>query len=115
MAENSSATKKKKTVAHLMSELAALLENDEKKKEKTRSNRPVFFQRYPTTGQRVYFSKRQQQCKSRRAVPSQPQDQVTTSAENVDNDIDIGVWVIITSKTINCKTSIVIPIHTLSG
>ncbi len=92
-----------------MSELAALLENDEKKKkEKTRSNRSVFFQRCPTTGQRVYFSKRQQQCKSRRAVPSQPQDQATTSAEIVDNDIDICVWVIITSKTINCKTSIVI-------
>ncbi len=36
MAENSSATKKNKTAADLMSELAALLENDEKKKKEKR-------------------------------------------------------------------------------
>ena len=77
-------------------EIIALLENDErKKKDKKRNNKSVFFQRCPTTGQRVYFSKRQQQYRSRRtAVPSQPaHDQATTtcSARNVDNDNDTGL------------------------
>ena len=97
MAENSSATRRDKTAADLMSELAALLENDEKKeKERKRSNKSVFFQRCPRTGQRVYFSQRQQQYKSRRTavrpVPTQPSDyQATTSTGNVDNDIDTGL------------------------
>ncbi|XP_028408830.1 uncharacterized protein LOC114531422 [Dendronephthya gigantea] len=96
MAEKSSAAKvkkKDKTVAELMSELAALLDKDEKeKKEKKRSNKSVFFERCPTTGERVYFSKRRKQTKSRRslAVPSSSelQDQGTTSAENVVDDIN---------------------------
>lgn len=100
MAERSSAGERNKTAADLMSELAALLENDEKKKkDKKRSNKSVFFQRCPTTGQRVYFSKRQQQNKTRRtavaAVPSQLScpgtHEATTSAGNADNDIDIGL------------------------
>ncbi|XP_028403336.1 uncharacterized protein LOC114526041 [Dendronephthya gigantea] len=96
MAEKSSAAKvkkKDKTAAELMSELAALLDKDEKeKKEKKRSNKSVFFERCPTTGERVYFSKRRKQTKSRRslAVPSSSelQDQGTTSAENVVDDIN---------------------------
>ncbi|XP_028397287.1 uncharacterized protein LOC114521080 isoform X2 [Dendronephthya gigantea] len=87
------AKKKDKTAAELMSELAALLDKDEKeKKEKKRSNKSVFFERCPTTGERVYFSKRRKQTKSRRslAVPSSSQhhDQGKTSAENVDDDIN---------------------------
>ena len=53
----------------------------------------MFFQRCPTAGQRVYFSKRLQQNKTRRtAVAATPgTHEATTSAGNADNDIDIGL------------------------
>ena len=115
MAENTAAEaagnaeKRNKTAADLMSELAALLDKDEKeKKEKKRSNKSVFFERCPTTGERVYFSKCRKQSKSRRSstVPSasQPHDHATSSAGNVDDDINTGECVIITTKIIKYST-----------